>query len=134
VLCCFRSKFTKKINKITYKTDKNTNIFVILLVLFVILVIFIVISLLKKQSTQLHSWTDWQATVFLVLNDAVANAVKLKKHRISNESPICSAYWNVDKNVHKLKLCFGSKIIWMWIANKLWQRLNVNVDDPEVAE
>jgi hypothetical protein len=32
VLCCFNSEFTKKINKITYKTDKNTNIFVILLV------------------------------------------------------------------------------------------------------
>jgi hypothetical protein len=31
---CFNSEFTKKIDKITYKTDKNTNIFVILLVLF----------------------------------------------------------------------------------------------------
>jgi hypothetical protein len=28
VLCCFNSEFTKKINKITYKTDKNANIFV----------------------------------------------------------------------------------------------------------
>jgi hypothetical protein len=43
------SEFTKKINKIVYKTDKNTNIFVILLVLFVILLILFV----KKQSTQL---------------------------------------------------------------------------------
>jgi hypothetical protein len=54
VLCCFHSfnsEFTKKINKIrdkiTYKTDKNTNIFVISLVLFVILLIFFVNSLLK---------------------------------------------------------------------------------------
>jgi hypothetical protein len=75
--------------------------------------------------------TDWQATAFFVLKDAVANAVKLKKHRISNESPICSACGNVDNNVHRLKLCLGIRIIWMWIANKLWQRLNVNVDDPE---
>jgi hypothetical protein len=75
--------------------------------------------------------TDWQATAFLVLNDAVANAVKLKKHHISNESPICSACGNVDNNIHRLKLCLGSRIIWMWIANKLWQRLNVNVNDPE---
>jgi hypothetical protein len=37
VLCCFNSEFTNKINKITYKTDKNANIFVILLVLVVIL-------------------------------------------------------------------------------------------------
>jgi hypothetical protein len=61
VLCCFNSEFTNKIKKITYKTDKNTNIFVILLVLFVILMILFVISLLihccnsllKQQSTQL---------------------------------------------------------------------------------
>jgi hypothetical protein len=53
VICCFNSEFTKKINKITYKTDKNTNIFVILLVLFVIFLIFLVNSLLKQQSTQL---------------------------------------------------------------------------------
>jgi hypothetical protein len=35
------------------QTDKNVNIFVILLVLFVILLIFFVNSLLKQQSTQL---------------------------------------------------------------------------------
>jgi hypothetical protein len=29
VLYCFNSEFTKKINKITYKTDENANIFVI---------------------------------------------------------------------------------------------------------
>jgi hypothetical protein len=39
--------------EITYKTDKNTNIFVILLVSFVILLILFVNSLLKQQSTQL---------------------------------------------------------------------------------
>jgi hypothetical protein len=53
VLCCFKSEFTKKIIKITYKTDKNANIFVILLVLIVILLILFVNSLLKQQSTQL---------------------------------------------------------------------------------
>jgi hypothetical protein len=53
VLCCFNSEFTKKINKITYKTDKNTNIFVILLVLFVIILIFFVNSLLKQKNSQL---------------------------------------------------------------------------------
>jgi predicted neutral ceramidase superfamily lipid hydrolase len=42
-----------KINKTTYKTDKNAIIFVILLVLFVILLILFVNSLLKQQSTQL---------------------------------------------------------------------------------
>jgi hypothetical protein len=31
VLCCFTSEFTKKINKIKYKTDKNTNIFIMFL-------------------------------------------------------------------------------------------------------
>jgi hypothetical protein len=34
VLCYFNSEFTNKISKITYKTDKNANIFVILLVFF----------------------------------------------------------------------------------------------------
>jgi hypothetical protein len=63
----------------------------------------------------------------LLLNDAVANAVKLKKHQISNKSLICSAC----RNVYRLKMCLGSRIIWMWIPNNLWQRLNVNVDDPE---
>jgi hypothetical protein len=53
MFCCFNSEFTKKINNITYKTDKNTNIFVISLVLFVILLIFIVSLLLKLQITQL---------------------------------------------------------------------------------
>jgi hypothetical protein len=43
----------KKINKIAYKTDKNANIFVILLVLFVILLTLFVNSLLKQQNTQL---------------------------------------------------------------------------------
>jgi hypothetical protein len=71
---------------------------------------------------------------FFSVEWCVANAIKLKKHRISNESPICSACGKVDKNVHRLKLCLGSRIIWMWIANKLWQRLNVNVDDPEVKK
>jgi hypothetical protein len=42
-----------KINKITYKINKNTNIFVILLVLFVILLIVFVNSLLKQQGIQL---------------------------------------------------------------------------------
>jgi hypothetical protein len=51
VLYCFNSEFTKAINKITYKTDKNTNIFVILLVMFVILLTLFVNSLLKQQST-----------------------------------------------------------------------------------
>jgi hypothetical protein len=37
----------------TYKTHKNTNIFVILLVLFVILLILLVNLLLKQQGTQL---------------------------------------------------------------------------------
>jgi hypothetical protein len=72
--------------------------------------------------------TDWQATA---IYGAVANSFKFKKPHISNESLICSACVNVDNNVHRLKLCLGSRIIWMWIANKLWQRLNVNVDDPE---
>jgi hypothetical protein len=45
--------FTKKINIITYKTDKNANIFVILLGLFVFLMILFVNSLLKQPSTQL---------------------------------------------------------------------------------
>jgi hypothetical protein len=53
VLCGFKSELTKEINKITYKTDKNTNIFVILLVLFVILFILFVNSLFKQQITQL---------------------------------------------------------------------------------
>jgi hypothetical protein len=57
VLCCFNSEFTNKIIKITYKTDKNTNIFVILLVLFVVLLILFVNSLLKQQSTQLPAMT-----------------------------------------------------------------------------
>jgi hypothetical protein len=29
VLCCFNSEFTKKVNKITYETNKITNMFVI---------------------------------------------------------------------------------------------------------
>jgi uncharacterized membrane protein len=53
VLCCFNSEFTRKINKITYKTDKNTNILVILLVLFVILLILFLYALLKQQITKL---------------------------------------------------------------------------------
>jgi hypothetical protein len=53
VLCCFNSEFTKKINNITNKTDKNANIFVILLVLFEILLILFVNLLLKQQNTQL---------------------------------------------------------------------------------
>jgi hypothetical protein len=48
VLYYFNSEFTKKINKITYKTDKNANIFVILLVLFVILHINIVCEFTSK--------------------------------------------------------------------------------------
>jgi hypothetical protein len=75
--------------------------------------------------------TDWQATAFLVLNDVVANAVKLQRHRIGNESPICSVCGNVDNNVHRLKLCEGSRLVWMWVADKLWRRLSVNADDPE---
>jgi hypothetical protein len=55
VLCCFTSEFTYKVNKITYKTDKNTNIFVILLVLFVILLTLFVNSLLKQQSTAMQA-------------------------------------------------------------------------------
>jgi hypothetical protein len=48
VLCCFNSEFTKKkINKIIYKTGKNANISVIILVLFVILLIFFVNPLVK---------------------------------------------------------------------------------------
>jgi hypothetical protein len=43
----------EKSNKITYKTDKNANIFVILMNLFVILSILFVNSLLKQQSKQL---------------------------------------------------------------------------------
>jgi hypothetical protein len=53
VLCCCNSDVTKKINKITYKMDKNANNFVILLVLFVILLILFVNSLLKQESTEL---------------------------------------------------------------------------------
>jgi hypothetical protein len=47
---------------------------------------------------------------------------KLKKHHISNQSPICRACGNVEntKDMH-----------WMWIPNKLWQQFYVNVDDPE---
>jgi sensor histidine kinase regulating citrate/malate metabolism len=44
---------TKKINEILYKTHKNANIFVILLVLFVVLLIWFMNSRLKQQSTQL---------------------------------------------------------------------------------
>jgi hypothetical protein len=40
---------------------------------------------------------------FLVLNAAVENAVKLKKHHISNESPICRTCRHVDNNLHRLK-------------------------------
>jgi hypothetical protein len=46
VLSGFSSESTKKINKISYKTVKNANVFVILLILFVN-------SLFKQQSTQL---------------------------------------------------------------------------------
>jgi hypothetical protein len=46
-----------------------------------------ILNLLK-----LFNWEDWQATSFLVLNDAVANAVKLKKHHMRNELPMCLAW------------------------------------------
>jgi hypothetical protein len=48
-----RSQFDCTTISDTYKTDKNANIFVILLVLFVILLIFFLNSLLKQQKTLL---------------------------------------------------------------------------------
>jgi hypothetical protein len=73
---------------------------------------------------------DWKATVYLVLNDVIANTrCKLRRHRIHLEAPFCWKCGNSDK--HRIKQCTISKNIWDWVLNKLTHNLSIPIEDPE---
>jgi hypothetical protein len=74
VLCCFTSEFTKKTNKITYKTDKNTNMFVSLLVTFDFLCEF-------TGKTTEHTVASYESSDFTF---KIFNCVFLFTVRVSN--------------------------------------------------
>jgi cell shape-determining protein MreD len=56
VFCCFKSAFTKKINKITHKSDKNTNVFVILLVFLCDFIDFVCEFIVKTTEQTVASY------------------------------------------------------------------------------
>jgi hypothetical protein len=76
---------------------------------------------------------DWKATVYLVVNDVIANRCKLRRHRINLEAPFCLKCGNLDNNKHRIKQCTISKDIWDWVLNKLTHNLSIPIEDPEEA-
>jgi Reverse transcriptase (RNA-dependent DNA polymerase) len=80
-----------------------------------------------------HSFlpTDWRANVYMLVNDAVPNAARLRRHRISMDCPVCRVCGNTDDNIHRLRLCAGSVRTWDWLNHKLKNVLRLEIDDPE---
>jgi hypothetical protein len=64
-------------------------------------------SLLWKNISLSFLPTDWRASVYLMVNDALPNAVRLRRHRINMDNPVCAICNNNDDNVHRLKMCAG---------------------------
>jgi hypothetical protein len=75
--------------------------------------------------------TDWRVTWYLVMNDAIANAFKMQQHRMAQNGTICCMCNNVDDNVHRIKRCRGSGVIWSWLTRTLKPVLRLDFDDPE---
>jgi hypothetical protein len=55
----------------------------------------------------------------------------LQQHRIAQNGTICCMCNNVDDNVHKLKHCRGSGVIWSWLTRTLKHILRLDFDDLE---
>ncbi len=75
--------------------------------------------------------TDWRAAVYLLVNDAVPNAARMRRHRISLDCPLCRVCGHNDDNIHRLRLCDGSVRTWNWLNHKLKNVLRLDIDDPE---
>lgn len=75
--------------------------------------------------------TDWRASVYMIVNDALPNTERLRRHRITSESPVCMLCNNNDDNVHRLKLCIGAASTWNWLNFKLKNVMRLEIDDPE---
>jgi exonuclease III len=78
-----------------------------------------------------HVPSDWKSTTYLVINDIIPNRVKLRRHRINEEDPVCLKCQTIDDNVHRIKKCPAAKQVWDWVHNKLTYNLSISVEDPE---
>jgi hypothetical protein len=75
--------------------------------------------------------TDWRASVFMLVNDAIPNVARLRRHQITSDNPVCVICNNEDDNIHRIKLCAGATLTWNWLTRKLNDVLRLDIDDPE---
>jgi hypothetical protein len=69
-------------------------------------------------------------TVNLVVNDAIPNGERLRRHRISDDPPNCTTCGQIDDTLHRVKYCIGSSTIWPFLTQLLIQRLALKISDP----
>jgi exonuclease III len=79
-----------------------------------------------------HIPTDWKMSMYLILNDTISNNHRMFQHNIGGvQSPDCSVCGRRDTNAHRIKDCIFSTTSWRWLKEKLAQRTNLEIDDPE---
>jgi exonuclease III len=77
-----------------------------------------------------HIPTEWASAMFLVLNDCVPNGVKMRRHGITTEQPLCDLCGLLDDTNHRIKSCIGAKDVWDFTKEILTSKLHLNTEDP----
>jgi zinc-binding in reverse transcriptase len=62
-----------------------------------------------------HIPTNWAATTYLFLNDAIPNNVKMRRHNIT-DPPFCPVCGLTDDTNHRIKLCLGARDVWNFVG------------------
>lgn len=75
--------------------------------------------------------TNARSTLYLTFNDVISNKVKLFNYTnlVSNRN--CDLCNNPDTNVHRIKNCLQSGVIWNWVEGIIKNRFKLKLNSPE---
>lgn len=72
-----------------------------------------------------------RSTLYLTFNDVIPNKVKLFNYTNLVNNKNCDICNNPDTNVHRIKSCLHSGVIWKWVGDIVKKRFKLNLNSSE---
>lgn len=69
-----------------------------------------------------------RSVLFEIFNDAYPNRIKMYNHNFANVSNfLCEVCLNPDSNVHRIKSCIKSKVVWEWVTDVIKNKFKLKI-------
>lgn len=72
-----------------------------------------------------------RSVLYLIFNDVIPNKVKMYNYTDKVDNNICEICNKPDTNIHRIKQCRDSGIVWNWIGNIIRKNLKIKLRSPE---